>query len=65
MKTILKAKGAEKAVLMEKYKKLRNQVTSQVRRETIQHIEKQVSNAKSESEIWIIVNEVIKPNKEN
>ena len=62
---IHKASHGEKALLSTKYKKLRNLVNCRIRKETILHNEQRVNKANSEGEVWKVVNEVIKPKKEN
>jgi hypothetical protein len=51
----------EKKVLHEQYKKLRNRVTNQIRRDTQQHNEEKIDKAGDEKEIWKVVNQVLKP----
>ena len=62
---IKKAQNGDKIVFIEKYKKLRNSVNYQIKKENIKHNENRVDMAKSNSELWKIVNEVVKPRKEN
>ena len=52
---------SEKAVLMKKYKSLRNAVTNLIRKENIEHNNNRVEEAKNEAELWKIANEVISP----
>ena len=51
----------EKQILLIKYRKLRNSVTQQIRKDNYDHNNNRVENAKSESELWKITNEVVKP----
>ena len=44
---------------------LRNQINCRLRKESTAHNEKRVENAKSDAEIWKVVNEVVKPKKDN
>ena len=60
---ISKAKGNEKITLLNKYKKQRNSVTSQLRKENIDFNNNRVNEAKDDNEIWKIVKEVSNPNK--
>ena len=53
-----------KPVLLTQYKKLRNQINSRIRKESMEHNNARVENAKDENEMWNIVNDVINPNKE-
>ncbi len=45
----------------ERYKKLRNRVKNQIRKDTRQFNEERIDKAGDEKEIWKLVNEVIKP----
>ena len=56
---ISKAGKNEKQILITKYKKLRNQVNSKIRAESVAFNEKRVNDANDENEIWNIVNDVI------
>ena len=60
---IKKSENNQKALLMVKYKKLRNLVNSRLRKETIEFNEKRISDAKNENEVWKVVNDTIHPNK--
>ncbi len=51
----------EKIIMHERYKKLRNRVTNQIRKDTRQFNEEIIDKAGDEKEIWKLVNEVIKP----
>jgi len=55
----------EKKVLHEQYKKLRNRVTNQIRRDTQQYNEEKIDKAEDEKEIWKVVNQVIKPKEKS
>jgi hypothetical protein len=55
----------EKKILHERYKKLRNRVTNQIRKDTRQFNEERIDKAGDEKEIWNLVNEVIKPKEKN
>jgi hypothetical protein len=55
----------EKKIMHERYKKLRNRVTNQIRKDTRQFIEERIDKAGDEMEIWKLVNEVIKPKEKN
>ena len=44
---------------------LRNRVTSQIRKENIDHNNNRVMEAKNEGEIWKIANEVTSPKQDN
>ena len=60
-KQICQASNSEKAVLMKKYKSLRNAVTNLIRKENIEHNNNRVEEAKNEAELWKIANEVNNP----
>jgi hypothetical protein len=47
----------------ERYKKLCNRVTNQIRKDTKQFNEERIDKAGNEKEIWKLVNEVIKPKR--
>ena len=55
----------EKKINHERYKKLRNRVTNQIRKDTRQFNEERIDKAGDEKEIWKLVNEVIKPKEKN
>ena len=63
-KMIKNSSGNEKAVWNEKYKKLRNQVTSQIRQETTDFNNNRIDNASDENEVWKIAKEIINPQNE-
>ena len=54
----------EKKVLHEKYKRLRNRTTNQIRKETIQNNGERIQKAGDENEVWKIVNEITNPREE-
>ena len=62
---ISKASPKEKAVLLQQYKTLRNQVTSRIRKENIDYNNNKVEEAKNERELWNIANNVINPKKDS
>ena len=51
----------EKAVLHQKYKRLRNKVNSMVKNDTIKYNDERVDKAANENEMWKIVKEVTSP----
>ena len=51
--------------MLQKYNKLRNEVTSQIRKENINFNNNRVAEAYNESELWKIANEVTNPRKSN
>ena len=59
------AQAAQKSVMQQKYKILRNKVTSSIRKENIDYNNKRIIKAENESELWKITNEVTNPRKEN
>ena len=54
----------EKKILHEKYKKLRNKVTNEIRKDTIRNNCERIEKADNEKEMWKIVNEVTKPKED-
>ena len=52
----------EKKALMLKYRKLRNQATKNIRDDQIKSNGRRIDEAKSEGEMWKIVNDISKPN---
>ena len=62
---IKSADGGEKVVLLQKYRTLRNKVTSQIRRENIDFNNNRIEAADNEGELWKVTNEVLNPRKEN
>ena len=63
-KSIIKSPN-EKKILHEKYKKIRNRVVNQIRKETKKNNEDRIEKAGSTKEMWKIVNDVIKPREKN
>ena len=55
----------ERAVLHQKYKRLRNRVNSMVKSDTIKYNDERVEKACDENEIWRIVKEVTSPKNES
>jgi hypothetical protein len=64
-KAIKSAGNQEKLILQKKYKLLRNKVTTQIRKENIEHNNNRVEEAKTESELWKITKEVTETKSEN
>ena len=58
-----KASGDEKAGWFKKYKKLRNECTKKIRKESIKNSVRRVERSKNASEFWKIANEIGKPPK--
>ena len=50
-----------RAVLVKKYKILRNKTTASIRRDNLNFNEERIAKANDEEEIWNIVNEVSNP----
>ena len=65
IKTLSSASVNEKKVFFQKYKILRNKVTSTIRKEGIDHNNNRVMEANNESELWKIANEVTSSRPEN
>ena len=61
---IKNASKQKKAVLIQQYRSLRNKVTGQIRKETVDYNNNRIKEANSEKELWRVANEVIKPKKE-
>ena len=59
------AKKQEKEVLLKQYKALRNKVTSQIRKESIDFNNNRIAKAKNENELWKVANDVINPKKDS
>jgi hypothetical protein len=55
----------ENIIIHERYKKLRNRVSNQIKKDTRQFNEERIGKAGDEKEIWKVVNEVIKPKEKN
>ena len=51
-------------MLLLKYRRLRNQATLQIRKDTLQANGKRIEESKSEGEMWKIVNDITNPNSE-
>ena len=60
----LKHSKMERKSLLLKYKKLRNQTTTQIRADTKNANGKRIEESKNEGEMWKIVNDIMKPNSE-
>ena len=63
-KKIGKATEEEKKNLQIEYKKIRNSVTTKIRKDTIAHNEERIEKANDENEIWKVVNDIIAPKSE-
>ncbi len=55
----------EKKIIHEQYKKLCNQVTNQIWKDTQNHNEEKIERARDEKEIWKVVYQVIKPKEKS
>jgi hypothetical protein len=64
-KKFSRATGAEKGVLHEKYKKLRNRCTKLTRKDNISNSVRRVERSQKATEIWKIANEISKPSGNN
>ena len=53
---------SQKAIWMAKYKKLRNQVNSNIRNETKDFNNNRIDKANDENEVWKVAKEIINPN---
>ena len=60
----MKRSTNEKKVLHARYKKLRNRITNNIRRDNIHQNGERIAKAKGEDEIWKVINEVTKPRSE-
>ena len=58
------AKENEQRLLFSKYKKLRNKVNSQIRKESVDFNNNRNDQANDENEIWNVIKEVTKPKEE-
>ena len=58
---IRSASNNEKKIWTDKYKKLRNQVNSKVRQETVDYNNNRIDNAKNDNEVWNITKEITNP----
>ena len=63
-KKIGKATKEEKKALQIEYKRIRNSVTTKIRKDTIAYNEERIEKANDENEIWKVVNDIIAPNSE-
>ena len=60
-KALASRSSAEKSVLLIKYKKLRNKVNSELKKDVKKFNNERVDNANNENEIWKVVNDINKP----
>ena len=60
-KNISKANDSNRAVLVKKYKILRNKTTASIRKDNLDFNKEQIDKANDEKEFWNIVNEVANP----
>ena len=60
----VKLSGNERHIAHQKYKTLRNRVTSAIRYDTIKHNDKRVEEAENENEVWKIIKESTAQNGE-
>ena len=56
---------SQKLTMLKKYKVLRNQVNSALRKDSVDFNNNRITSAKDENEVWKVVNEVLQPKKEN
>ena len=56
---------SQKLTMLKKYKVLRNQVNSALRKDSVDFNNNRSTSAKDENEVWKVVNEVLQPKKEN
>ena len=64
MRKSINKSPSEKKILYERYKKLRDRVMNNIRRDKIQHNGERITKAKREDEVWKIINEVTKPRED-
>ena len=64
-KEFSKTKGKEKALLHEKYKKLRNHCSKMIKKDNIANSVRRVERSQKATEIWKIANEISKPRGNN
>jgi hypothetical protein len=64
-KSIKTKTGVEKAVQHTKYKKLRNRVNSELKKDNIMHNSKRVREANDEKEIWKVIKDVANPKSDS
>lgn len=64
-KKIEKARGEEeKSKIQAEYKRMRNVVTNNVRKDTIEYNEDRIEKAGDENKVWKVVNDITKPKTE-
>ena len=63
-RTALKKTTGDKWIALQKYRSLRNRVTSQIRKDVITENGKKIDSANDESEYWHVVNGIINPKTE-
>jgi hypothetical protein len=56
---------SQKLTMLKKYKVLRNQVNSSLRKDSVDFNNNRIASANDENEVWKVVNEVLQPKKEN
>ena len=61
---IKETSGPQKQLWNTKYRKLRNIVTSKIRKEIIDSKNNRIDSAKDENEVWKVAKEIINPVKE-
>ena len=59
------ATHSEKVILHEKFKRLRNKVNSELKKDTIRNNNERIDKANDENEVWKIVKEISSPNRNN
>ena len=57
------ATHSEKVILHEKFKRLRNKVNSELKKDTIRNNNERIDKANDENEVWKIVKEISSPNR--
>ena len=62
---IKQSSGNQKQIWNEKYKKIRNAVTAQIKKDSIDFNNKRIDKANDENEVWKVAKEIINPTKEN
>ena len=60
----IKSTPGEKHLILEKYRKLRNRVTTMIKNDRLAENSKRIDEANNENEFWKIVNDISKPNNE-
>ena len=60
----LRKNPMEKMALLKKYRKLRNEATNQIRTDKKEAVRKRIEKSSNENEIWKVISEITKPNKE-